>query len=516
VGELVQLVGAATDTDNDAPCSAGQTFAFYWAFDSLPIGSRASLNNPAVAAPSFTPDVAGAYVLRLGTRDSTGKAGAPVSLTVKADACGGNRPTAVVAVSPASVGVGMAVKLVPTVTDADNGGSCQARTNPNPVQSFSFGWTLLATPPGSTTSFSGAAAREPGFIADQPGTYVVRLVVTDSTGRASDPVDTTITASTCGSNSPAVLTAVSDNASPNVGTPVVLSGTFDDADNGSACQAILGTKQSHMFFWRMVKAPSGSRAGIANDDTLAAGFTPDVVGEYQLNLTVVDSTGRLASKGLTVTAAACGTAAPTATPSLDQSSSARVGGTVLLRSNASDPDNQAGCSAGQALSFDWRLIEQPAGSRANFGNRSAKDASFVPDVAGAYVASIEVIDSTGKRSIVSALTVTVSTCGGNRPVASISGPTTGNSGVTVQVDALGASPSTDADNDAACALGQALFFRWEIFSAPSGSNVKLEPSSTVSNPSFKPDRNGTYVLRLMVTDATGLSSGLASHTFTAN
>lgn len=513
IGQAVLLSGTATDADNTGACAAGQTFTYRWAFEALPAGSVAGLNAPTAATPSFVPDVPGDYVLRLVAADSTGRSSAPAFVTLTADACGGNAPGATVTATPANAGTGMVVRLVPTAVDADNAATCQELPSPTPVQSLSYAWTLLSSPAGSASALV-SDAREPSFTADRAGSYTVRLVVTDSTGRRSADVDTVVTVDPCGGNAPQVLSATASTAAPNAGTPVLLGGTFGDADNDAGCQAILGERQTHAYAWRIVQAPAGSRTALDHATTLSATLVPDVAGEYQVELEVADSTGRRGAATVTLTASACGTAAPALAATLDAASTARVGGVVLLRSNGTDADNAAACAASQTLTYQWWLQEVPAGSAADFVNPFARDASFSPDLGGTYVAAVQAIDSTGRASAVSSVSVTVSACGGNRPIARITGPTTGLVDASVQLDALGTNASSDADNAAACGLSQALSFRWEVFSAPNQSQTGLTPSSTVSNPSLLLDRAGTYVVRLWVTDSTGRESEPATHTIT--
>lgn len=510
-GALVQLSAVPSDADNDpATCGGAQTFSFAWRFVSMPSGSAAALQNPSLAAPYFTADLPGDYQLALEVTDSTGRQSAPATVTVTANICGANRPTATIAQTPASVGAGMAVRLTPTVTDADNAAACQATANPPPVQAFSYQWTLLSAPTGSGATLVSASARDAAFLADRPGTYLAQLVVTDSTGLASAPATITVVADSCGANAP-TATVATDKPNPGVGQAMTLTATVDDADNGTTCQAILGAPQVLAYQWKVTKAPAGSSARVLNASSPTASFVPDVAGDYALDFVASDQTRLFVAKQLTFTALQCGMNTPSTAPTVDASSSLNVGGLVLLRSNPSDADTA--CGAGSSFTkYRWQLVEAPAGSRATL-LQGVKDTSFVPDVGGTYVASVEVTDQTGLTSAPASVSVSVNSCGSNSPVARITGPGSILAGQVAQFNALGAgNPSTDADNTAPCSLGQQLSFRWELFSSPAGNVENLQPTSQLTNPWIQPDVKGPYVVRLKVTDSTGLSSDWAQIT----
>jgi PKD repeat protein len=511
-GQAVRVAAVGADADNDAPCSAAQSLSYAWTLTTLPAGSRAVLQAPASATPSFVADVAGAYVAQVVATDSTGRASAPATVAITADACGANAPSATIAQSPSSVGTGMAVQLVPSVTDADNDAACQALPSAPAPQTFTYQWTLLSAPVASAARLVSATARDAAFVADAPGAYVVRLVVTDSSGRAGEPVEHTVTADACGANAPVVSAATASNPTPGVGQAVSLSATLDDTDNGAACQAVLGRLQTFALAWSVVSAPAGSTAQVVRPAALAASFTPDVAGAYVLQFTATDSTGRPSAAGtVSLAANTCGANPPAVT--VTGGGSTNVGGVVTFAANATDADNAAPCSAGQTMvAYRWTLVEAPAGSRASL-LQGVQATSLVADVAGTYTATVVATDSTGRSSEAARASVTVRTCGGNAPVA----VATGGGNVAINTDALfDGTTSSDADNLAPCSLGQALSYQWELFSVPAGSSATLKPVATVATPSLRPDRAGTYVVRLRVTDSTGLTSAVVTQSVTAN
>lgn len=81
LGQLVTLDGSgSSDADND-------TLTFAWQINQAPAGSVAALNDATVVGPTFTPDLAGAYVLQLIVNDGTvNSAPSTVTITVNAAA----------------------------------------------------------------------------------------------------------------------------------------------------------------------------------------------------------------------------------------------------------------------------------------------------------------------------------------------------------------------------------------------------------------------------------------------
>ncbi|MHB8876825.1 MAG: hypothetical protein ACYC8T_24275, partial [Myxococcaceae bacterium] len=516
IGVGVSLAPTVTDADITG-CGQAATFGFQWSFEELPAGSQATLSGASGRVPAFSPDVPGAYVVGVVATDATGRASAKTTATVTASSCGTNSPSATIALEPGSPMLAAAVRVTASASDNDNVSPCGP---PLPLQTFSYRWSFDAMPAGSQAFFSDPTARAATFRPDVAGAYGVRVKVTDSTGRASETV-LALTVSACGGNTP-VVTGFTP-ASPigaAVGATVRATGLFDDADNNPGCQAaafLNGVAQTFTYGWRFAQLPAGSQARLNDAASLAPSLTPDVRGDYVLQFTVTDSTGRTSAPGtFTVTAADCGDSAPNAGPTASPAAGANLGSVVQLSAGASDPDN--GCLAqSQALSCQWSFVQLPAGSLAAFNNPSACNPSFVPDkdaTTTPYLARVVVTDSTGRKSPAREVSVTTNgSCGGNAPVALaaatavLAPPVSAGPGANVTLTLplacplvqLDGQPSYDADNGPGCGLGQPLSFRWSQFAAPAGSEALLS-SVSAANPWFVPDQGGTFVFRLLASD----------------
>lgn len=517
VGEAVRLSADVSDPDNAGECGQSQGLAYDWEIIGLPTGSTAELNQAGATEPSFTPEVAGEYTVELTVTDSTGRqTRATASITVSE--CGSRAPVIDnVSATPSSPNAGALVQLASDVSDPDNGGECSRG------QTLRYEWSLVALPAGSEAQLNDPTAANPTLSVDEPGDYRLRLVVTDSSGRASEPAEVTVTAAECGAAAPTTgMLSASPSTNPNTGTMVQLSANASDADNGGDCSL----NQSLSYQWELVALPAGSDAQLNRVSAASPSFTPDVPGNYRFRLVVMDSTGRSSEAStITVTAAECGGAAPTTGALSATPSSPVTGDTVQLAADASDADNTGECGLDQALSYQWSLVGLPAGSSASLNNKNASSPSFTADVPGTYTAEVTVEDSTGRVSETARLSVTAGDCGSNAPVARVEqeAPTTTSPGqqvvapnvaVGTEVQVSGQA-SSDPDNSSSCGLSQTLSYQWWFGALPAGSNTALN-NSTIVNPSFELDEAGTYELHLLVTDSTGRTSQRATFEITAD
>ncbi|HET7788293.1 MAG TPA: hypothetical protein VFL36_20135 [Myxococcales bacterium] len=145
------------------------------------------------------------------------------------------------------------------------------------------------------------------------------------------------------------------------------------------------------------------------------------------------------------------------------------------------------------VSYLWRLDAVPAGSAASLSSTSIARPTFTADQPGVYVASLVVRDGCG-----SAAASAVITAANRAPVASGGPDLHAMPGDVVTLDGGG---SSDPDQDA-------LSFNWALVSSPPGSSAALSSASAAA-PVFVPDRFGTYVALLTVSDGSASSTPVA-------
>jgi cyclophilin family peptidyl-prolyl cis-trans isomerase len=156
----------------------GDPMSYSWSLNAKPNGSAAALVNSTQASPSFTPDVAGAYVASLVVTDGKQNS-ATISITVNALLAN----TAPVA----NAGAARQVEAGSNVT-LNAAASSDAEGD-----ALTYLWTLLSKPTDSRASLNNPTAVAPSFVPDVAGAYVFGLTVSDGK-LASATVNQTITA----------------------------------------------------------------------------------------------------------------------------------------------------------------------------------------------------------------------------------------------------------------------------------------------------------------------------------
>ncbi|MCL4504354.1 MAG: PKD domain-containing protein [Deltaproteobacteria bacterium] len=179
---------------------------------------------------------------------------------------------------------------------------------------------------------------------------------------------------------------------------------------------------------------------------------------------------------------------PTANAGANQT--VNLGATATLNGDASsDPCAQS------PLTFAWNFKSKPAESGVTLSGANTVNPSFTPDKEGDYVVQLQVTNSLGVMSQAATVTVSTSAPSNSPPVANAGSAQTVALGALVTLDG---SLSSDPD-------GNPITYAWSITSKPDGSTAVLS-DATLVKPSFTADKDGNYVLQLMVTDSNAAAS----------
>jgi hypothetical protein len=264
-GTLVRLDGTlSTDANFDA-------LTYKWDWMSQPSGSSLTLSSSASPKPTFTPLVAGTYVLTLTVND--GKlSSSPDPITITTSTA--NSAPVAVAGADQNMLLGDEVTLDGTSSTDANG------------DTLTYKWTL-SKPSGSLISLSSDSVASPTFTPDVSGVYVASLVVNDTKSYSANQSLTRITVS---SANVAPVASAGTAQTITGATLVTLSGTGSSDANGDTLS----------YKWYLTTKPAASTtASLALSTTSAPTFTPDAVGVYVVTLIVND--GKVDSTPSTVT-----------------------------------------------------------------------------------------------------------------------------------------------------------------------------------------------------------------------
>ena len=155
----------------------GDGITYLWTITQKPAGSSAQLSEPSSPTPTFVADVHADFVITLVVTDEFGAASDPDSVTVSFD----NIQPVADAGADQSVMAGDTVSL-------DGSGSTDTNGD-----LLTYSWSFVSKPAGSLAEFTNPTSAQPSFVTDEPGDYVVSLVVNDGFVD-SDAANVTITA----------------------------------------------------------------------------------------------------------------------------------------------------------------------------------------------------------------------------------------------------------------------------------------------------------------------------------
>ncbi|WP_227287777.1 RHS repeat-associated core domain-containing protein, partial [Boseongicola sp. H5] len=434
------------DVALDGQAIAGPGVVFDWALtgltESAPNIQASGLGDAAAVLSFGTPDAGGVAQLVVS---GAGRVSYPDTVFIGA---GNQRPRLTPQpVLTASVGVDVVLNAAQIASDPNN-------------DALAYTWSLIARPPGSSALL--AEAQVPGtqlsFTPDRTGLFLLQLTGSDGSLDA-EPV---ILALDVVNSAPVAV--VPPALTGFVGDTVVLDGTGSFDPDGN-----------QLFFdWSIVSRPAASTVDLAQPNTMAPEFVPDVRGDYVFSLTVSDGLAVSAPASLTLST-------PNRRPQADIAgpSEATVGETIAISAAAStDPDNDL-------LEFIFQVTAAPVGSTADVVADGLGRVLFTPDRQGVFEVSVTVSDGDETASTVLQITATAENAA---PVlADILPLYTVALGLEFALDLVAADPDGDP-------LG---FFAGPL---PLPEGVGIDANSGAIR--FRPEDGqvGTYVLNVGVSD----------------
>ena len=448
VGQTMTLDGSgSSDVDGDP-------ITHWWAFTTKPVGSPATLSDPAALRPTFFIDRPGTYAAQLMVNDGALDS-APDSVTVSTL----NVKPVADAGSDQYRRVGDIVTLNGFQSSDPDG------------DALTYQWSVGSRPPGSSTTLQAPTSVHPSFVVDTPGTYNFQLRVND--GQMDSEPDTVVVTT---ENTKPVANAGPDRTI-SLGAPLVLDGRASyDADGDTLTYA-----------WSLGGLPPGSIVSLTNTNTPQATFVAQTPGLYLAQLIVHDGMTNSDPSTVLITVG-FGPPLPQNQPPIAKAGpdqTIRLGQLLQLDgSSSSDPN-------GDPLLYRWSLVSAPAGPAA-FVQANGARLTFQAQTPGTYVIQLIVNDGT-VDSIPDQVTITVSNTANAVPIANAGPDQTVTPGTTVQ---LTSNASSDGDGDA-------LTYEWRLPLRPPNSRALLDHSA-IATPTFVADVVGTYVAQLIVSD--GFSS----------
>lgn len=332
---------------------------------------------------------------------------------------------------------------------------------------LTYQWALKTRPAGSTATLSAATSMNPTFTPDVDGVYIISLIVNDGTSDSAVEF-VTFTAGATAQNPPIADAGTNRNVITDSLVTLDGSGSWDPDDD------VLS------YFWLLHSKPVGSKAVLSAAASVNPTFTPDVDGVYIISLVVNDGITDSAFNNVTITAGSTAQNPPVA----DAGSNRNVVTGLLVTldgSGSSDPD-------GDTLSYLWTLVSAPAGSTSSLSAAESVNPSFTPDEDGIYVINL-VVDDGKVESAVDTVRITAASTANNPPIADAGVDKNVATGSLVILDGSG---SSDPDGDT-------FSYQWAFQSKPATSASTLL-SATTASPSFTPDVDGIYKVRLVIND----------------
>ncbi|HEY9050451.1 MAG TPA: PKD domain-containing protein [Gammaproteobacteria bacterium] len=329
-------------------------------------------------------------------------------------------------------------------------------------------WRLVSKPAGSAAFLTGFTLLD-NFVADVDGEYVVELTTTTANNRGNK-TSTRITAYTSNAQPVAEAGAYQEVA---IGDTVQLNGTATDADDNTLS-----------YSWNF--QPGSATSTLSSTTSAATSFVANSDTDYTLDLIANDGAVNSQTNSVLIRSKSSNLSLPVAVAGTDQY--VTTGDQVTLNGlNSYSAYNRP-------LSYSWRMLYRPLHSNASLSDRTSAQPSFIADQPGAYLIRLKVNDgfNDSSRSLDDVYEDRVVVIAGSNqlPVADGGADQNVNTGTTVILNGSG----TDPEN-------ATLTYAWSLIKQPTGSTASLSSLDTPTT-QILPDRDGDYLVRLVVNDGT--------------
>ncbi len=247
------------------------------------------------------------------------------------------------------------------------------------------------------------------------------------------------------------------------------------------------------YQWELVSRPDSSEAVLEDTMTPNPYFTPDVVGEYVVEVSASDGDSRSAPDRVTITARIGPEAVITGMPEAMMGNAGGVlpGTTVTLDAGAST------VTTDQMLTLEWAIVAQPVddedtpedeGSKIELSDadKAMEMLSFTLMKKGVYTFQLTVSDA----DFSSTTTYTVAVREPPEATFTVLAPTNPSVDAAFTFDA----------SESEFGPGSSKMYEWTVTRAPAGSAAMVEGEA--AQVTFTPDVTGEYDITLVVSDGT--------------
>lgn len=341
ISQTVTLDGTAS-SDHE-----GDELSYQWSIVSEPAGSLSTLSSPSAPMTELSIDSHGSYTLRLVVHD-----GYDLSLPDTVILNVGNVRPVAHAGADQSVHIGQSVTL-------DGSGSTDADGD-----ALTYRWSLTAKPDDSAAQLSDANTAITTLGIDAHGSYRLQLIVND--GFEDSEADIVL------------LDVINVKPVANAGLDrnvylneiVTLDGSASSDADGDDID----------YRWSLLSKPAGSTASLVDAATENPSLRIDSTGMYVVQLIVNDG---LEDSDADTAVLDVINVRPVADAGADLTVS--KGSIATLNGSGHDDD-------GDALTYQWSLLNRPAGSTATLSGAAAPAPTFLADLVGVYIAQLIVDD----------------------------------------------------------------------------------------------------------------------------